>query len=541
MLRQFSIRLRLASLIIIPLLALVIAIATLLDRMSALNADIESLYQDRVVPLRQIKSVSDDFGIRIVDSLHKYRGGSLDASRLRSELQEAEQEALQQWQLYKNTRLTSEESRLVAAADQAMDPVRQQLQRYLELSASGQLREQDSGEFIPRLYAVFDPLTANLDDLINLQLRESEHFVQQTHSDFEQLFRLLVVLAVLLVVALAVAGMLIYRSVNQPLQRLEDTMRQISAKSDLTIEIPQDGNDEITDLSRSFGQMMHNFRSLIQQLRDAVHQSSTAAEEMSTISRQVSRTVQDQEEQLGMVATAVTEMSGAVREVAGNASETSSQASAADRQARSGQDKIRANLNAIHTLSSSVNEATSVIRTLHEQSADITEVLTVIRNIAEQTNLLALNAAIESARAGEAGRGFAVVADEVRKLAQNTQQATESIGSMIDRLQQSASQAVSRMDQANSEARGSVQYAEESGSILEDIAQAVSRISDMNFQVSTATEEQSQVAEEINGSINRFSISLAEVAESADQSAAASEEIARLSAALQQQVNIFRA
>ena len=541
MLRQFSIRFRLTALIVLPLLILIAVISLMLNRMSALNQDIDSLYKDRVVPLRQIKVMSDSFGIAIVDALHKYRGGDLPSAQLSRVVGDAKQQGLKEWQNYQNTRLTAEEQQLVNAANRALQPVEQQIDRYLQLSANGQLQQQAASEFIPQLYRVFDPLTKNLDELITLQLRESANFVDSTHKAFDRLFNTLVTLAAVLVVILAAAGVSIYRSVNQPLQRLEDTMQNIASHSDLTVVIPQDGDDEITRVSRSFSKMMSNFRSLIQELRDAVHQSSTAAEEMSAISRQVSSTVRDQEEQLAMVATAITEMSGAVKEVAGNATETSAQATAADRQAKQGQEKIRANLQAIHTLSGSVNEAAGVIRQLHEQSADITEVLTVIRNIAEQTNLLALNAAIESARAGEAGRGFAVVADEVRKLAQNTQQATQSIGTMIDQLQKSAQQAVSRMNQASGEAVDGVKFAEESGAILESIAQAVSRIADMNFQVSTATEEQSQVADEITDSVNRFSVSLAEVADSAGQSAQASEEIARLSSSLQQQVNVFRA
>lgn len=50
MLRQISIKARLTTLIVVPIVVIIAVIALLLDRMVNLNHGISSLYHDRVVP-----------------------------------------------------------------------------------------------------------------------------------------------------------------------------------------------------------------------------------------------------------------------------------------------------------------------------------------------------------------------------------------------------------------------------------------------------------------------------------------------------------
>jgi len=102
-----------------------------------------------------------------------------------------------------------------------------------------------------------------------------------------------------------------------------------------------------------------------------------------------------------------------------------------------------------------VNHANEAIMQLNERSHEINKAVGLITSIADQTNLLALNAAIEAARAGESGRGFAVVADEVRKLAENTKNASQSIGSIMQMLQSEAAKMLTESEEMHEIANSS--------------------------------------------------------------------------------------
>lgn len=334
----------------------------------------------------------------------------------------------------------------------------------------------------------------------------------------------IIVVSILLAIFSAMA---ITRSILLPVRR-SVTMAEVVASGDLTQPIQITGKDEIADLMNSMQTMQSNLRDTIRHIANSSQQLASAAEELNMVTDNSSAGISQQNDEIRMAATAITEMSAAVAEVAETALATSEASSHTAESANVGKKQVEQTLTAITEINQDVAASSVLVGELAEQSQHIGKVLDVIRAIADQTNLLALNAAIEAARAGEAGRGFAVVADEVRALAHRTQNSTREIETMVQSIRGGTQAAVNSMQHSRDKAELALSQVKKAGEALDTITVQINRISDSNHIIASAAEEQSKVAREVDRNIINISDLATQSSAGAHQTSAAAHDLSRL-------------
>jgi methyl-accepting chemotaxis protein len=312
----------------------------------------------------------------------------------------------------------------------------------------------------------------------------------------------------LVIVALVTAGIMsiITTAVFMRLSRVRKAMDSVgSGNGDLTLRLPEDGNDEVSQISRSFNQFVSQITVILQDVRRSSDIVKVSSAEIATGNQDLSARTEQQAGSLEETASAMEQLTATVQQNSDSAKRANELATTASNIAAAGGEVVG---NVVATM--------DAINTSSRQIADI---ISVIDGIAFQTNILALNAAVEAARAGEQGRGFAVVASEVRSLAQRSAQAAKEIKILIDA-------SVSKV------ADGGVLVAK-AGQTMSEIVVSIRDVNVIVSEIANASIEQSTGIHEVNLAITHIDEGTQQNAALVEQAAAAAQslqdEAARLS------------
>jgi methyl-accepting chemotaxis protein len=351
--------------------------------------------------------------------------------------------------------------------------------------------------------------------------------------------------AELVVFLIAVAGIIglglsTLVSIMRPITIAQETVRHIAASSDLTRRVDYSANDEIGAMVSALNQMLEKIQGSMRSIQGSMGEVRGAVSALSTAASEVASSSAHQSSASSAMAASIEEMTVSVNTVSDSAHVAKDLAMRSGAVSTEGGEIIEKTVAEMASIGTIVTSASQVIESLGNDSQQISAVVQVIKEVADQTNLLALNAAIEAARAGEQGRGFAVVADEVRKLAERTTQSTLDIGSMIEKIQRSATQAVAEMRQVVEQVGAGQALAADAGQRINEIRDAAQQVSAAIVEISSALQEQSAASLDIARHVEGIAQMTDENHAAADNTADSARRLDGLATEVDQVISSFR-
>ncbi|MEB3827076.1 HAMP domain-containing methyl-accepting chemotaxis protein [Phormidium sp. CCY1219] len=379
---------------VIPALILVGISAYSIYSFLRIDRQVGTIYDDRVIPLRQLDLIADNYAIEIVDAVNKANANLITLNQAIAQVDTAQKESEKAWEAYQETYLTDREQTLVNELEELLAAANveiQQLERVLEAGNRAGLSQFDGP-----LYKVIDPVTAKLRELMDLQLEVAQEERQIANRVLRETVVIFIILVVIAVFAASPFGYVVSNAIAR---QLRETVNQLSSSS--------------TEIAAAAEE----------QERIAAHQASASNECSSTM------------DELNASAKSTAEQADAALNSAKHVL-TLVDSYSATAQDSPGTPSRGLSPTTTPGLKEKVDQIAQQITSLSQQVEQIDKIATVVSSLANQTNMLALNAAVEAVRAGEQGKGFGVVASEIRKLADRSQESAERINHLVADIQE---------------------------------------------------------------------------------------------------------
>ncbi len=265
----------------------------------------------------------------------------------------------------------------------------------------------------------------------------------------------LITIVVICIILILFLTTLITRSIYIPIDKLTRFMYE-AKNGNLTMDIKDDGRDEICQLTMNFKKMIENIRELIKDVSsiivkvskdaDFVAKSSelsyTTSSNIAMVVGSIAVGTSEQAGQAGIGVENITKLSNEIGNI-GNKMHTVSKSVASTRDLSQKSLQISEFLSEKAKLTSTASKnIIKNIEELTEYMKKIKSILKIIVNISEQTNLISINASIEAAKAGKTATGFAVVATEIKKLAKSSKASVASISELLKTIEIKADSAI---------------------------------------------------------------------------------------------------
>lgn len=407
---------------------------------SRINEQVGTIYDDRVIPLKQLKAISDDYAVLIIDAVNKANEGNISPNEALASIKQAQERIEENWEAYRQTYLTADEQTLAREIEQLFDSANLEINQLIDVLEEKQFERME--EFDGALYEVIDPLTAKIQELTELQLEIAQAERREAEGIYKTILwtfiptMIATVVLVLLPIRIFISRLII-GTLKETINTVASASTEIAASAEQQERLASEESASVNQTTST----MDDLKSSAQQSTRQAQTAAAAAEQVLQLSQQ-------------------------------------------------GNQAVGETLTGMSDLQEKVTGIAIALSQLNEQISQINSYQQLVSEIANQTNMLALNAAVEAVRAGEHGKGFAVVASEIRKLADQSKEQGEKINQVIAAIQAALKITVQATESGTKTVKEEVEIAEKTAYTFQSVAEAISEVTVNVQQISLNTKQQ---------------------------------------------------
>ena len=155
-----------------------------LSNLKSIGMSLETVYENRVKPLKQLKMLSDIYILDVIDTVNKIYTGIISWHGGRNSIEEAAKEISHLWSEYKQNYRVEEEIRLVEDIDilfKTVDKALIKLTRILVNEDHNALLEFIKDD----LYRSIKPVTTQVNELFEMQVRSVKKIHEQEQKRYK--------------------------------------------------------------------------------------------------------------------------------------------------------------------------------------------------------------------------------------------------------------------------------------------------------------------------------------------------------------------
>ena len=269
LMNQLSVNIRLF--LLVGLLSLVSVIVGLmgLRGMSETVGGLRTVYEDRVVPLRDLKVIADLYAVNIVDMTHKVRNGNIEWAEARKNLQDARQGIDKTWTAYKATFLVEEEKKLVATIEPMLAEAETTIKE-LHTILENEDMKAITRFTIDTLYPVIDPISTKFSELIEVQLNVAKAEYTSSSAQYEQSRLISITLLAVGILAGVLLAFWIVGSVVKPLRMVQEAAQKVSQNFDYSTRMQINQRDEVGETANAFNTLLQAQQTAIAQVNRVI-------------------------------------------------------------------------------------------------------------------------------------------------------------------------------------------------------------------------------------------------------------------------------